>query len=284
MKYIGAHVSIAGGIFNAPLNAKKINARAFGMFTKNQLRWSGKDIKEVDVKKFNKNLKKANICPEHVLVHDTYLINLANPDKEKRNKSLKAFISGTKRVNKLGLKYFNFHPGSTVGKISEKEGIELVIKAINKTLEETDNVVLVIETTAGQGNDLGYSFEHIGKMGEGANRKDRIGVCIDTAHIYGAGYDIRTHQKFNETMKQFDNEIGINYLKGVHLNDCKVELNSRKDRHANLGEGNFGWSVFKMMMQDDRLNDMPIIMETKNSSKWKRDIEKLYSFVSDYQS
>lgn len=280
MKYIGAHVSISGGVFNAPLNAEKINAKAFGMFTKNQLRWNAKPIKESDVKKFQNNMKKVGIKMDKVLVHDTYLINLANPDNKKREKSLDAFISGAKRVEKLGLKLFNFHPGSTLGKISDKEGLDLIVESVNKTLNSTESVNLVIETTAGQGNDLGHKFEHLIYIINNADNKERMGVCIDTAHIYGAGYDISTGKSYNKTMKQFDNIIGIKYLKGVHLNDCQVELGSRKDRHANVGRGNFGWDTFKVLMQDKRMDDIPLIMETKNKSKWKDDIEKLYSFIN----
>ncbi|TYB32178.1 MAG: deoxyribonuclease IV [Candidatus Mcinerneyibacterium aminivorans] len=283
MKYIGAHVSISGGVYNAPLNAQKINARAFGMFTKNQLRWNAKEIKREDIKKFHRNLNKAGISSQHVLVHDTYLINLANPVSEKYNKSLNAFIDGAKRVEKLGLKYFNFHPGSTLGKISDEKGLELISDAVNKTLEVTEDVVLVLETTAGQGNDLGYKFEHLASIIKNSQDKNRMGVCIDTAHIFGAGYDIRTRKSYNGTMENFDKVIGLKYLKGVHLNDSKVGLNSRKDRHANVGQGIFGWDVFEMLMKDERLNDIPLIMETKNSSRWKDDIKRLYSFVPDYK-
>ncbi|WP_456420144.1 deoxyribonuclease IV, partial [Thermovibrio sp.] len=229
-KFVGAHVSAAGGVFNAPLNAQKIGARAFALFTKNQRQWRARALKEEEIKKFKENLKKVGISPEHVLPHDSYLINLGSPEPEKRRKSLQAFIEEVERCYQLGLKYLNFHPGSSLGKVSEEECLKIVADSLNEALSRTKGVILVIENTAGQGSSVGYRFEHIARIIELVEDKSRIGVCLDTCHLFAAGYDIRTQEAYEKTMKEFDEIVGFKYLKGMHLNDAKSELGSRVDR------------------------------------------------------
>ena len=279
MKFIGAHVSSAGGVFNAPLNAKKIGAKAFALFTKNQRQWKAKPLEEKAIQSFKENLEKSNILPKHILPHDSYLINLGHPEIEKREKSLEAFIDEVRRCEQLGLDKLNFHPGSHLKKLSEEESLDLVAESMNKTLEVTQNVTLVIETTAGQGSNLGYKFEHLAYLIDKSIDKSRVGVCIDTCHIFAAGYDIRDKKSYEDTMKKFDTIIGFSYLKGMHINDSKSLLGSHVDRHHSIGKGELGEETFKLIMNDERLEDIPLILETIDDSIWAQEIELLYSFI-----
>jgi len=279
LKFVGAHVSTAGGVFNAPLNAREIGAKAFALFTKNQRQWKARPLTEEVIGKFRENLKKTGISPEMVLPHDSYLINLGSPDKEKRRKSLEAFIDEVERCYQLGLRYLNFHPGSSLGKVSEEECLEIVAESINEAISRTKEVILVIENTAGQGNTVGYRFEHLARIIELVENKERIGVCLDTCHMFAAGYDIRTEEAYEKTMKEFDGIVGFKYLKGMHLNDAKSELGSRVDRHHSIGKGNVGLEAFRLIMNDERLNGIPLILETIDPSIWKEEIELLYSLV-----
>ncbi len=279
MKYVGAHVSSSGGVFNAPLNAQKIGAKAFALFTKNQRQWKAKPLDEKTVEKFKENLQKVGISPKHILPHDSYLINLGHPEKEKREKSLNAFIDEVKRCELLGLDKLNFHPGSHLGKISEEECLNLIAESMNKTLEVTENVTLVIETTAGQGSNLGYRFEHLAYLIDKSIDKKRVGVCIDTCHIFAAGYDIRDKESYEKTMQEFDKIVGFKYLKGMHINDSKSKFSSKVDRHHSIGMGELGEDTFKFIMNDDRLKDIPLILETIDESLWPKEIELLYNFI-----
>ena len=196
MKYVGAHVSSSGGVWNAPINAHKIGAKGFAMFTKNQKRWEAKPLDDKTINKFKLKMDEFGYTKDMVLPHDSYLINLGHPEIEKEQKSLNAFIDELKRVEQLGLKYLNFHPGSHLKKISEEECLEKIAKNLNIALKETDSAIAVIETTAGQGSNLGYKFEHLATLIDLVEDKKRIGVCIDTAHIFAAGYDIRTKETY----------------------------------------------------------------------------------------
>ncbi len=281
MKFVGAHVSTSGGVFKAPLNAKSINAKAFALFTKNQRQWKAKPLKDEDILKFKENLKKVKIKPEHVLPHDSYLINLGNPYPEKRRKSIEAFIEEIERCHQLGLKYLNFHPGSHLGKLTEDDCLKVIADSINEAVSRTKDVVLVIENTAGQGSNVGYRFEHLARIIELVEDKSRIGVCLDTCHMFAAGYDIRTKKAYEKTMEEFGSIVGFEYLKGMHLNDAKSTLGSRVDRHHSIGKGNIGIDAFRFTMNDDRLNDIPLILETIDPSIWKEEIELLYSLVEE---
>ena len=278
MKYVGAHVSSSGGVWNAPINAHKIGAKGFAMFTKNQKRWEAKPLDDKTINKFKLKMDEFGYTKDMVLPHDSYLINLGHPEIEKEQKSLNAFIDELKRVEQLGLKYLNFHPGSHLKKISEEECLEKIAKNLNIALKETDSAIAVIETTAGQGSNLGYKFEHLATLIDLVEDKDRIGVCIDTAHIFAAGYDIRTKETYQKTMDEFDKIIGFKYLKGMHLNDSKAKFASRVDRHHSLGKGEIGLDAFKFIMNDSRIDNIPLILETINPDIWEEEIKLLYSF------
>jgi deoxyribonuclease-4 len=280
MKYIGAHVSASGGVSNAIKNAKEIEATAFALFTKNQRQWFAKPLPQKEIEKFKNLMQEYGFNEDMVLSHDSYLINLGHPDIEKREKSLKSFIEEAKRVEQLGLKYLNFHPGSHLREISEEECLENIANSINYAIKETESCVFVMETTAGQGSNLGYKFEHLAYLIDKAVDKERIGVCIDTAHIFAAGYDIRTKETYEKTMKEFDNIIGFKYLKGMHINDSKAKFASRVDRHHSLGKGEIGIDAFKFIMQDKRIDNIPLILETIEPSLWPEEIKLLKSFAN----
>ncbi|WP_331775140.1 deoxyribonuclease IV [Sulfurospirillum sp. 1612] len=279
MKYVGAHVSASGGVFNAPINAQKIGAKAFALFTKNQRQWIAKPLDEETISQFKEALERAEILPKHVLPHDSYLINLGHPDAEKRAKSLAAFIDELERCEQLGLDRLNFHPGSHLKLISEDACLELISQSMNEAIKRTKNVKLVIENTAGQGSNLGYKLEHLGYLVDNCIDKERVGVCIDTCHIFTAGYDIRTKEAYEQTMKKFDTIVGFRYLQGMHLNDSKPDLGTRVDRHDSLGKGKIGLEAFSLIMNDKRIDDIPMILETIDESLWSEEIELLYSLI-----
>lgn len=276
-KYVGAHVSASGGVFNAPLNAMAIGAKAFALFTKNQKQWSGKPLDEETIVLFKENLAKSGILPKHVLPHDSYLINLGHPEEEKRQKSLEAFIDEVQRCSQLGLDRLNFHPGSHLKQISEEECIERIASSMNETLRITEGVSLVIENTAGQGSNLGWRFEQIAAIIERIEDKSRVGVCIDTCHMFTAGYDIRTREAYDATWSEFDRIVGFQYLMGMHINDSKPDLGSRVDRHDSIGQGKLGVEPFGFIMNDPRMDDIPLVLETIDESLWAQEIELLYS-------
>lgn len=281
MKYVGAHVSARGGVENAPLNALEIGAHAFALFTKNQRQWKAKPLSEESIAAFRENLDKSGINPEHVLPHDSYLINLGHPETEALEKSRAAFIDEMQRCEQLGLKLLNFHPGSHLGKISEDESLERVSKSIDIALAQTEDVIAVIETTAGQGTNLGYRFEQLASIIEGVSDKTRVGVCIDTCHIFTAGYDLRAREDCDATFDEFDRIVGFDYLMGMHLNDSKPDLGSRVDRHESLGKGKIGWDAFEYIMHDDRFDEIPLVLETVDPSIWADEIDQLYIFAGD---
>jgi len=275
MKYIGAHVSAAGGVENAPLNAMKLGATGFALFTKNQKQWVAKDLTEDNIRKFRENMEKGGFSPEGVLPHDSYLINLGHPEIEKREKSLTAFKDEIKRAEQLGLKYLNFHPGSHLRQISEEECLSHIAASMNAAIADSESCILLIETTAGQGSNLGWRFEQIASIIDHVDDKSRVAVCIDTCHIFAAGYDIRTKEGYNRVMDEFDRIIGLKYLKAFHLNDAKSEFDSHVDRHNSLGEGNIGWDAFRFIIKDPRHEGIPMILETINPDIWAEEISKL---------
>jgi deoxyribonuclease-4 len=277
MKRIGAHVSISGGVENAPLNAQAIGAKAFAMFTKNQRQWQAKPYTEKNISGFKQNLKQSGIAPEYVLPHDGYLINLGHPETDRREKSRLAFLDELQRCEQLGLKMLNFHPGSHLREISEEESLELVADSLNWALERSSGVTAVIENTAGQGSNLGYKFEHLASIIAAVEDKSRIGVCLDTCHTFTAGYDLRTADTCETTFSEFDSIVGFKYLRAMHLNDSKPDLGSRVDRHHSLGEGKLGWDVFEYIMNDDRFDEIPMVLETIDSDIWAQEIEQLYA-------
>ncbi|NLK62238.1 MAG: deoxyribonuclease IV [Fusobacteria bacterium] len=277
MKYIGAHVSAAGGVENAPINAGEIEAKAFALFTKNQKRWEASPLTTKNIKSFRENIIKFGINEKFILPHNSYLINLGNPEKENREKSIKAFIDEVNRTKDLGLLYINGHPGSHLNKITEEESLDYISESINEIIKNTELITIVIENTSGQGSNLGYKFEHLAYIIDRILNKDRIGVCLDTCHTFTGGYDLRTKEAYTKTMDEFEKIIGFNYLKGVHLNDSKTPFNSRVDRHHSIGKGELGEEFFKLFMNDKRFNNMPIILETIDTTLWKDEIKFLYS-------
>ena len=275
MKKIGAHVSAAGGVENAPLNALTIGADAFALFVKNQRQWSAKALEVESINKFDENLKLANIKKEHILPHNSYLINLGHPDAEKRKKSINAFIDEISRANLLGLKMINFHPGSHLREISENECLENISNSINFIIANTSDVKLVIENTAGQGSNLGYKLEHLAYLIDKTQNKQRIGVCIDTCHFFAGGYDIRSKENYKKTMSEFDRLVGYKYLSGMHLNDSKNSLGVKKDRHESIGKGTIGFEAFENIMRDENIDEIPLILETINPEIWADEIKLL---------
>ncbi len=279
MKYIGAHVSASGGVENAPVNAHQIGAKAFGLFTKNQKRWFSKPLEEKSIIAFKENCKKYGYEPFQILPHDSYLINLGHPDKEALKKSRTAFLDEMQRCEQLGLDRLNFHPGSHLNQTDEESCLKTIAESVNITLNKTNGVIAVIENTAGQGTNLGNSFEHIRFIIDHIDDKERVGVCIDTAHAYSAGYDIKSEEGFAETFARFDEIIGFEFLKGMHLNDSKKEIASRVDRHDLIGKGTLGNDVFTRIMKDPRFDNIPMILETPDENMWAEEIRFLYSMV-----
>ncbi|HED09221.1 MAG TPA: deoxyribonuclease IV [Caldithrix abyssi] len=277
MKYIGAHVSAAGGVENAPVNARNIGAEAFALFVKNQRQWSAKPLTPQNIERFKKNCAALGYSPERILPHDSYLINLGHPEKEKREKSRRALGDEVQRCMQLGITMINFHPGSHLKVVSETECLDLIAGSLNRILEESRDVTLLLENTAGQGSNVGYRFEHLAHIIDKVEDKARIGVCLDTCHTFAAGYALSDREGFHKTFEQFDRIIGMNYLRALHLNDSKKEMGSRVDRHDNLGYGLMGWAPFEYIMNDPRFDDMPLILETPDSSLWAEEIKKLYA-------
>jgi deoxyribonuclease-4 len=279
MKRVGAHVSTAGGVENAPVNAQKIGAKAFALFTKNQRRWKARPLSENSIRRFRDNCEAAGYQPEHILPHDTYLINLGHPEAAGLAKSRAAFLDECRRCEQLGLKTINFHPGSHLKKISEKDCLKRIAESINITLDRTRTVTAVIENTSGQGSNVGYRFEHLAAVIDQVEDKSRVGVCLDTCHTFTAGYDIKTEKGYVQTMAAFDAVVGFEYLKGMHLNDAKKEHASRIDRHESIGSGTIGLQTFGFIMADPRLDEIPLILETPDDTRWAAEIALLYGFT-----
>ncbi len=293
-KFVGAHVSAAGGVQNAPLRAQEIGAKAFALFTKNQKQWRAKALDPETIEAFKANLAASGILPKHVLPHDSYLINLGHPETEKLEKSREAFVDELQRCEQLGLEMLNFHPGSHLVKVPKKAPdhedriheaeyhcLDVIAESMNLAIRATEGsgVKLVIENTAGQGTNLGYRFEHLAYLIERIEDKSRVGVCLDTCHTFTAGYDLRTPEAYAETMEVFENIVGFSYLNGMHINDAKPPLGSRVDRHHSLGKGELGWEAFRLIMNDPRMDDIPLILETIDETLWPEEIRELYALI-----
>ena len=275
MKHIGAHVSASGGVEFAPVNAHEIGANAFALFTKNQRQWVSKPLTEENIRLFKENCTKYNFQTDYILPHDSYLINLGHPEEEGLEKSRAAFLDEMQRCEQLGLKLLNFHPGSHLNKISIEDCLALIAESINLTLEKTKGVTAVIENTAGQGSNLGSEFWQLRYIIDRVNDKSRVGICLDTCHTYTAGYDIVND--YDKVFDEFEKEVGFEYLRGMHLNDSKKELGSHVDRHDNIGQGLTGSAFFERLMKDSRFDNMPLILETPDESKWAEEIAWLRS-------
>jgi len=277
MKYIGAHVSAAGGVDKAVERAYELEATAFALFTKNQRQWRAAPLTDEVISAFRTACEKYHYTPGQILPHDSYLINLGHPVEEALEKSREAFLDEVTRCQQLGLTLLNFHPGSHLHQISEDDCLQRIAESINIVLDKTEGVTAVIENTAGQGSNLGFRFEHLAAIIDGVEDKSRVGVCIDTCHAFAGGYDLRSEEECVKTFADFERIVGFQYLRGMHLNDAKSEFNSRVDRHHSLGEGNIGKTVFSWLMKDKRFDEIPMILETVNPDIWKDEIAWLKS-------
>ena len=275
MYYIGPHVSIGGGVANAPKNAKALGATGFGMFVKNQRQWTAAPYAPADIEAFKQQMASDGYTAAQVMPHAGYLINLANPDEEAHAKSMGSLMDELRRCMSLGLDKLNFHPGSHLRKLTPQEACARVAQSMNTALAQTQGVTLVIENTAGSGGNLGAPFEELRAIIDGVDDKSRVGVCLDTMHTFAAGFDIRTRDGFLATMEHFDRTVGFTYLRGMHINDSKVALNSHVDRHESLGQGLLGIEVFRCIMADARFENMPLVLETPDETLWEREIQQL---------
>ena len=269
MKYIGAHVSASGGVESAPVNAHKIGANAFALFTKNQRQWVSKPLTEESIRLFKENCAKYDFQPEYILPHDSYLINLGHPEPEGLEKSRAAFLDEMQRCEQLGLKLLNFHPGSHLNKISVEDCLSFIAVS-NNTLEKTKEVTAVIENTAGQGSNLGNEFWHLKYIIDRVEDKTRVGVCLDTCHTFTAGYDLL--EDYEKVFNEFEEVVGFQYLRAMHLNDSKKALGSRVDRHDSIGKGFIGFPFFEKLMRDPRFDNMPLILETIDETLWPQEL------------
>ena len=281
MKYIGAHVSAAGGVENAPVRAHEIGATGFALFTKNQRQWSANPLSEENITGFKTNCEKYGFSMDAIIPHDSYLINLGHPEKDKLQKSRDAFLDEMQRCEHLGITMLNFHPGSHLKQISESECLRIIAESINKALDQTEGVKAAIENTAGQGTNMGFRFEHLAEIIDQVEDKSRVGVCIDTAHAFAAGYDISTKEDFEDTFQQFQDIVGFDKLLAMHLNDSKKELGTKVDRHDSLGDGFIGWTPFELIMKDERFDGIPFILETPNTERWAEEIAKLKGLAGE---
>ena len=281
MKYIGAHVSSSGGVENAPLNAAAIGAKAFALFTKNQRQWFSTPLSESSVEAFKRNCFESGFSSEQILPHDSYLINLGHPTEEGLEKSRESFLEEMRRCEQLGLTMLNFHPGSSLKEISTEECLSRIAESINIALDKTQGVCAVIENTAGQGSNVGNKFEEIAFIISRVEDKGRVGVCIDTCHAMAAGYDLKKENGVSEMLSQFDKTVGLQYLRAMHLNDSKKGAGSHVDRHENIGLGEIGLEAFRSLMRDKRLDNIPMILETPDESKWAEEISVLYSLCEN---
>ncbi|NIH16703.1 MAG: deoxyribonuclease IV [Buchnera aphidicola (Periphyllus lyropictus)] len=279
MKYIGPHVSISKGIVKSVKIAYQLNSTAIGFFLKNPLQWDISSISENVIRSFKNSCKKYKFTDDQIFPHSGFLINLGNYENSLLKKSRISLINEVKRCRELGIKFLNFHPGSHLNKISEKNCLKLISKSINFVLSKTKDVILVIENTAGQGTNMGYCFHHLYEIIKNIEDKTRIGVCLDTCHLFSSGYDIRNKENYKKTFDAFEEIVGFNYLKGLHLNDSKFGLGKKKDRHENLGFGYIGKNFFKWVIKDLRFKKKPLILETVNKRLWKKEISWLQSKI-----
>ncbi len=272
MKFIGAHVSAAGGVDQAVLRAHDLEASAFALFTKNQRQWHAAPLSNKTITAFRQHCEKYNYSSAQILPHDSYLINLGHPEADALQKSRLAFIDEMTRCQQLGLSLLNFHPGSHLNKLNISACLSRIAESINIAIDKTQDVIAVIENTAGQGSNLGYQFEQLAEIIYQVEDKSRVGICLDTCHAFAAGYDLTTEQACKTTFAEFEHIVGFQYLRGMHLNDAKSHLGSRVDRHHSLGEGNIGKTAFCYIMRDPRFDNIPLILETINPDIWKQEI------------
>ncbi|MGB9823613.1 MAG: deoxyribonuclease IV [Candidatus Hydrothermia bacterium] len=275
MGILGAHISIAGGVELAPERGKSLGCESIQIFTKNQRQWFSKELTSETIETFKSNVKKHKI--KKVVVHDSYLINLAARDIELLNKSREAFIDEAKRAWLLGIPFLVFHPGSNP---DLEEGIKLIAESINETLDKIPDINLLLETTAGQGNAIGRTFEELARIMELVEKKERVGICFDTAHAFESGYDISNEEGYYKTFETFNSIIGLEKLKCFHLNDSKTPLGSNVDRHEHIGKGLLGLKAFELLLNDVRFHDHPMILETPGAEEfYEENLKVLRSLI-----
>ncbi|VFP80503.1 deoxyribonuclease IV [Candidatus Erwinia haradaeae] len=277
MKYIGAHVSIAGGLDKAVERAVQLRATAFSFFTKNQRQWYATSLTSEKICAFHHACRTYQYTSAQIIPHGSYLINLGHPVSDKLEKSRFALLDEVNRCQQLNLTLLNIHPGSHLNMITEDQCLKRIAESINIVLSKTKGVTIVLENTAGQGSNMGFLFEHLSTIIHNVEDKSRIGVCIDTCHAFASGYELRTENACIKTFSDFDKIVGFQYLCGLHLNDSKSPFNSRVDRHHNLGKGTIGLTVFSWIMKNKQFNCIPMILETANQDYWKEEITWLKS-------
>ncbi|OGL38517.1 MAG: deoxyribonuclease IV [Candidatus Schekmanbacteria bacterium GWA2_38_11] len=272
--FIGAHMSIAGGVDKAVERGSSINCTTIQIFTKSNTQWRTTPLKKKEVENFKKNVEITKISP--VFGHNCYLINLASPDPEIYRKSIDTLLIELERSEILGLPYLVMHPGSHMG-AGEKAGIERIAESLNKIFEKIKgyNVRVLLETTAGQGRSVGYRFEQLAEIMALVEFKEKLGVCLDTCHIFAAGYDIRSKYGYEKTTAEFNSIVGIDKIKAIHLNDSKKELGSKVDRHEHIGKGFIGLETFRYIMNDERFRLVPKVLETPKGEDMKEDVMNL---------
>jgi deoxyribonuclease-4 len=275
VKLLGTHVSTAGGVATAPQRAGELGISALAMFVKNQRRWEAKPLSEEEAAAFRAGCQEHAIDPGNVLVHAGYLINLGSPDQEVLRKSRAGFLDELQRCAQLGLTLFNFHPGGHRGEMETEACLDQIGGWINLALDQVPDVIAVLESTAGQGYNLGHTFEELAALIDRVEDKTRVGVCLDTCHTFAAGYDVRSAAGYSATMEEFERVVGLGYLKGAHVNDSKAGLGSRVDRHHTLGDGQMGLEPFRLLMNDTRFDAMPLILETLEDSTWPEQVALL---------
>jgi len=281
MKYFGAHVSISGGVANAPLNAAMIGATAFAMFTKNQRQWRAAPLAPEEIAAFKANCRAHGFAADRILPHDSYLINLGQPDPDKHRNATEAFTDEMRRCEALGLVKLNFHPGSHLNLIALDDCLRRIAAGVRAALDATEKVHAVIENTAGQGSNVGFALEHLARLIELLGGDGRVGVCIDTCHSYAAGYDLGTADGYEAFWTRFGSLIGFDRLEGMHLNDAKAGRDSHLDRHESLGQGTLGWELFARIARDPRLDDIPLVLETPDDTLWATEIARLKELAKD---
>jgi deoxyribonuclease-4 len=271
---LGAHTSTNGGVAAAVDLAEKLQFTAMQIFTKNNNRWFSKALTEKEINLYKDKLSKSNI--KFVVSHDSYLVNLCAANPELLIKSREAFVDELERCELLGIPHLNFHPGSHGGQ-GEKEGIKIIAESLNIAHEKTKGfkVKSMLEATAGQGTAIGYRFEHLREIIDLVDEKERMSVCIDTAHIFAAGYDLKSEKGYEKTIKEFDDIVGLDRLQCFHFNDSKKDLGTRVDRHEHIGQGFIGIEGFTNMMNDKRLERVPKILETPKGKEQLEDVENL---------
>jgi deoxyribonuclease-4 len=276
---LGAHVPITGGVFNAPANGRAIGADAIQIFTRNQMQWACRPLSDDECARFRAAMSEHGI--RAAMTHASYLVNLAGPEGDFLRKSREAMLEEMRRCHALGVPFLVFHPGAHLGR-GEAEGLAALSVNLDWLLERAEGLAVMplLEVTAGQGSCLGHRFEHLAAVLDRTRAGDRLGVCLDTCHLYAAGYDIATEAGYEETMAEFRRLVGFDRLKAIHLNDSKRERGSRVDRHARAGEGHLGIATFRRILNDRRLREVPMVVETPGPVEaWKKEIATLRRLV-----